>query len=238
MSTFGENLREARTKQKMTQADLAEKLFLSAQSVSKWEKSETSPDVETIKKISIILDCDPNLLFGFTSGHSNDAVFEKQYYPHTKIKGSILASMFVMMALLISGIVLLIVLGMYYNLEPFNYVIFMINAFIGIVQFIIVTIKQTYKVPETDPINQKSTYLFILNLDAILIFLAFQICVLPTQYGLTSIIDAIRSFRVFGEQAFSMYLPTFIVQIIFIVTLILFYFLIDTSINRKFRKSK
>ncbi|MFQ9128417.1 MAG: helix-turn-helix transcriptional regulator [Butyricicoccaceae bacterium] len=38
-----------RTEKKMTQDELAEKVFVTRQAVSRWEKGETTPNVETLK---------------------------------------------------------------------------------------------------------------------------------------------------------------------------------------------
>ncbi|ALS25852.1 Xre family transcriptional regulator [Paenibacillus sp. 32O-W] len=47
---FGEKLKAERTKKGWTQDELAEKLFVSRQSVSKWEKGLNYPSIEIIIK--------------------------------------------------------------------------------------------------------------------------------------------------------------------------------------------
>lgn len=47
--TLGEKLYTLRTKQNMTQEQLAEKLQVSRQSISKWESDATRPDLEKLK---------------------------------------------------------------------------------------------------------------------------------------------------------------------------------------------
>ena len=42
-------LRELRQKNHLTQDQLAEKLFVTRQAVSRWEAGETTPNVETLK---------------------------------------------------------------------------------------------------------------------------------------------------------------------------------------------
>ncbi|OAS13941.1 helix-turn-helix domain-containing protein [Paenibacillus oryzisoli] len=49
---FGEKLKSERTKQGWSQEELAEKLFVSRQSVSKWENGQNYPSIEIIIKIS------------------------------------------------------------------------------------------------------------------------------------------------------------------------------------------
>lgn len=53
-----------RTKQKMTQDELAEKVFVTRQAVSRWEKGETIPNSETLKLLSKIFNVSINTLLG------------------------------------------------------------------------------------------------------------------------------------------------------------------------------
>ena len=52
--TLGETLKSLRTKAGVTQSDLGEKLSISAQAISKWERNESQPDIETLKKLAEI----------------------------------------------------------------------------------------------------------------------------------------------------------------------------------------
>ena len=49
---FGEKLKTERNKKDWSQEELAEKLFVSRQSVSKWENGQNYPGIEIIIKIS------------------------------------------------------------------------------------------------------------------------------------------------------------------------------------------
>lgn len=55
---------ELRTKHKMTQDELAEKVFVTRQAVSRWEKGETVPNSETLKLLSDYFDVSINTLLG------------------------------------------------------------------------------------------------------------------------------------------------------------------------------
>lgn len=61
---FGARIAELREKIGMTQAELAEKLSVSAQAVSKWETGGGYPDVETIPQIAKALETTTDYLFG------------------------------------------------------------------------------------------------------------------------------------------------------------------------------
>ena len=56
MVEFGEQLRRAREKKGMTQQTLAEQLFVTRQTVSRWECGDRFPDILTTKKLSEVLD--------------------------------------------------------------------------------------------------------------------------------------------------------------------------------------
>ena len=53
---FKDNLRFYRIKKGMTQKELASKLFVTRQSVSKWEQGINEPDIDTLKKLCSVLE--------------------------------------------------------------------------------------------------------------------------------------------------------------------------------------
>lgn len=55
---------ELRTKQAMSQEELAEKVFVTRQAVSRWETGETTPNTETLKLLSKLFDVSINTLLG------------------------------------------------------------------------------------------------------------------------------------------------------------------------------
>ena len=57
-------LYELRTKHEMTQDELAEKVFVTRQAVSRWEKGETTPNSETLKLLSKLFNVSINTLLG------------------------------------------------------------------------------------------------------------------------------------------------------------------------------
>ena len=54
--TIGNNIAECRKKANMTQAELAEKMYVSVQAVSKWENDISRPDLERIGQLAKVLD--------------------------------------------------------------------------------------------------------------------------------------------------------------------------------------
>ena len=55
---------ELRTKNGLSQDELAEKVFVTRQAVSRWENGETVPNIETLKLLSALFDVSINTLLG------------------------------------------------------------------------------------------------------------------------------------------------------------------------------
>ena len=60
--TFGENLQFLRKRLNMTQEDLAEKMEVSRQSVSKWESNAAYPEMDAIIRLCDLFRCDMDTL--------------------------------------------------------------------------------------------------------------------------------------------------------------------------------
>ncbi len=56
MNDFGERLKDLRVQNDMTQEDVASKLFVTKQAVSRWENGNCLPDVATLGKLAEIFD--------------------------------------------------------------------------------------------------------------------------------------------------------------------------------------
>lgn len=57
-------IRKLRTKGGLSQDDLAEKVYVTRQAVSRWENGETLPNTETLKLLSKLFDVSINTLLG------------------------------------------------------------------------------------------------------------------------------------------------------------------------------
>ena len=55
---------QLRTRQGLSQEELAEKVFVTRQAVSRWEKGDTTPNTETLKLLSKLFDVSINTLLG------------------------------------------------------------------------------------------------------------------------------------------------------------------------------
>ena len=57
-------IRELRIKNDLSQGELAEKVYVTRQAVSRWETGETVPNIETLKLLSKLFDVSINTLLG------------------------------------------------------------------------------------------------------------------------------------------------------------------------------
>ena len=64
MAQVGEKIKELRKQNKMSQAELAEKLFVSRDAVGKWERQIRVPDVNVLIKIADLFNISTDELLG------------------------------------------------------------------------------------------------------------------------------------------------------------------------------
>ena len=55
--TLGEKIKKLRLSKNLTQADLADQIHVTFQTVSKWENNENEPDVSTLRELSKLFEC-------------------------------------------------------------------------------------------------------------------------------------------------------------------------------------
>lgn len=111
--SLGETIYRLRTEKSLSQGDLAEKLGISRQSISKWENNIAIPDLAKIIKLSEIFEVSlDELVKGEESSQKMETVIEVSQektkeigFPPRKIAGTILLCMsfFVVMFFLIAG---------------------------------------------------------------------------------------------------------------------------------------
>lgn len=70
---LGENIKKHRKKMQLTQTQLAEKMFVSTQAISNWERGLTPPDLENLCKLSVFFHVSVDSLLG-----KNDFLGEKR----------------------------------------------------------------------------------------------------------------------------------------------------------------
>lgn len=72
MLTFGQRLKSIRKESQLTQAELAEKLTVSVQAISKWECDNTMPDISQIVPLAAILGVTTDCLLGVGGNEETD----------------------------------------------------------------------------------------------------------------------------------------------------------------------
>lgn len=93
MNEVAKNLKKIRVSAKMTQEELAEKLFVTRQTISNWETGKSQPDVQTLTSLSEVLNVEvTELIYGRKSAYPR---FQKKYI----ITASI--SLFVIIAVIV-----------------------------------------------------------------------------------------------------------------------------------------
>lgn len=85
--TFGEKFLELRKKSGLSQEELAEKLLVSRQAVSRWESGETMPDSPNLLKISEIFEVSADYLLHDDYEKTEDMSLKKEQKPLPERKG-------------------------------------------------------------------------------------------------------------------------------------------------------
>ena len=70
--SFGENMVYLRKKMQITQEELAEKMYVSRQTISRWETDQVLPDIDTIVKLCDMFNCDMDTLVRGDVSKSNN----------------------------------------------------------------------------------------------------------------------------------------------------------------------
>ncbi|WPU92216.1 pentapeptide repeat-containing protein [Mucilaginibacter sabulilitoris] len=76
MKMIGSKIAEARKKINISQAELAERLFISPQAVGKWERGESIPDIITVNRLAEIFGVDLNYFSGNAPSAADETAFK------------------------------------------------------------------------------------------------------------------------------------------------------------------
>ena len=131
--TFGENLQFLRKRAGMTQEELAEKMEVSRQSVSKWESNAAYPEMDAILRLCGLFRCDlDTLLRGDVSRRfGEDASLWDRHM------NSFAAAMAAGVALILLGVTLLLLVGEFFALEMWAGVVFFLFLTVAVTIFIL-----------------------------------------------------------------------------------------------------
>ncbi len=79
LDTIGKNIRVFRKKNGFTQEELAGRLGISFQAVSKWENGVTAPDISLLPELAAILGTSIDALLGYAVEKKTSAYYEERY---------------------------------------------------------------------------------------------------------------------------------------------------------------
>ena len=80
--TFGQRLSRLRKEKGLTQEEIASRITISPQAVSKWENGNSEPDLDTLNKLADILNCSVDSLLGREEKDINDSDIETETVHH------------------------------------------------------------------------------------------------------------------------------------------------------------
>jgi len=131
--TFGENLQFLRKRSGLTQEDLAEKMEVSRQSVSKWESNSAYPEMEAILRLCDLFSCNMDtLLRGDVSRRfGEDAAAYDQHM--NAFSAAIAAGV----GLILLGVTLMLLLGEFFIREIAGGIVFFALLIVAVVTFIV-----------------------------------------------------------------------------------------------------
>ncbi|MFL0365336.1 helix-turn-helix domain-containing protein [Pseudobacillus sp. 179-B 2D1 NHS] len=81
--TINNRIRELRKKSGLTQRELANKVNVSPQVISNWERNYTNPDHDDVKKLSEIFDCSSDYLLGISDNPDSESLNDPAFIAFT-----------------------------------------------------------------------------------------------------------------------------------------------------------
>lgn len=111
---IGNNILELRKKSSLTQEELAEKMDVARQTISKWELGETSPDLSEAKKLSEIFNVSLDELTG--NFNKNEIITNVKKVKKLTI-ANVLITLAVLFVVLCIGIITSVVMFSYFEVE-------------------------------------------------------------------------------------------------------------------------
>ncbi len=90
-SQIGDNIRRLRTEKGYTQKDVADKLFVTAQAVSRWENGEVEPSISTVGQIAQLYGVSSDFILGMEKEKVKEEVVKESIPLNTTNQGPLLA---------------------------------------------------------------------------------------------------------------------------------------------------
>lgn len=111
---FGKRLKNARLDMNLTQADVANELFITRQTISSWENEKTYPDISSLIKLSNYYHISLDILLKEDTGMREE--LEKKYVSVNmrKVYGKLQVCFFILLFLFIANVLDIVHLGVFY----------------------------------------------------------------------------------------------------------------------------
>ena len=189
--SFSENLRVLRKKEEMSQEQLAEKLNVSRQAVSKWESEQGYPEMETLIQISNLFHCSIDQLIKETLVETSlEEINFKAMYDQFYQKFSLRCTIGI--GLILLGVSVFLLLAIFFpdgsKTEFIPTVVFLLFVLSGVISFIIAGTqmdafkKKNYDVPfdlytmqEKDRFNKTFGFAIAFGVASILLGVIIQV---------------------------------------------------------------
>ncbi|MDE7171752.1 MAG: helix-turn-helix domain-containing protein [Oscillospiraceae bacterium] len=131
--TFGENLQFLRKRRGMTQEELAEKMEVSRQSVSKWESNAAYPEMDAILRLCDLFSCDMDTLLRGDASRR----FGEDAAAYDKHMNGFSAAIAAGVGLILLGVILMLFLGEFLTQEMWAGVVFFLFLIAAVAIFIV-----------------------------------------------------------------------------------------------------
>ena len=201
MVGFGEQLRSARESNGLTQKALAEQLYVTRQTVSRWECSERYPDIITLKKISEILSVS---LDDLLSGKEMTKVAEKNPVVENKTINNITSVLYafvvIMLFMGIAGEVALYFVSAYTRFGFDFYLPRFIRSIESIVLFVIFAYGLYNQI--LDKLTPKIIGIILTSYFAVYVLLNGIVDIFGGNYQITDYISGEETFKLYDTYGF------------------------------------
>jgi transcriptional regulator with XRE-family HTH domain len=78
MTSFGDNLKQVRTEQRLSQSELADIIKMHSTHISRYERNQANPTVDVVRKIAEALKVSADrLIYGDTNQMANDSIQDR-----------------------------------------------------------------------------------------------------------------------------------------------------------------
>lgn len=225
---LGTKLKQYRVKSNLTQSDLGKLLFVSPQSVSKWEKGESSPSIDTFVKICELLEISPNEILEFNTVTNYIKPEDKIVINKNDIIKKSIRSLIIGIIFFGFGALMYYLLDVY-GFRYFDYVGFFIWG-IGCLQLIYVFISNLLEIKK---VSEKTEIVDTLHKFSLIYNLFYFGIIVSSSLLMNFIVKTIEFIKIIGSDYFWYLLKSFFLRsTILFIAIVITYFLLKVLLQR------